>query len=201
MRSSIVGAAAGVVLLGGMVAFAVGLPEVVDDPAAASGSERSDQRPVAELLPPDLLDGELKRIGDINPQFTEMADQVESYGADQLSEVYDADVAVARYATETLETEVSITIFDGESTFFLPTGPPIPPELTAQSGLVNDVQRVDDAVCTGQWQAQAYQEGGPPFQSQCQRVVDGRTFNAHSGGGFTLEQTAEALADVVAQAE
>ncbi|UMG93833.1 hypothetical protein [Nocardioides sp. TF02-7] len=198
MRSSIIGAAAGVVLLGGIVGFAVGLPEVVGEGSDVAAA--TDRRPVAELLPEDLLDGELQRIGAISPQFTEMADQVESYGADRLSEAFGGDVAVARYATSGLDTEVSITVYDGESTFFLPTGPPIPPELSAQQGLVNDVQQVGDAVCTGQWQAQAYQQGGAPFQNQCQRVVDGRTFNAHAGGGYTLEQTAEALADVVAQA-
>lgn len=197
--TAITGAVAGVVLLGGVVGFAVGLPEAVGD-SPAGEEAATDQRPVAELLPETLLDGELKRIADIDPQFTEMADEVESYGAETLSKVYGTDVAVARYATSSLQAEVSLTIFDGESEFFVQTGPPVPLEFAAGGSVVSDVQRIGDAVCTGQWQTEAYQQDAPPFQTQCQRVADGRTFNAYAGGGLTLEQTADILDDAVAQA-
>jgi hypothetical protein len=196
--SAITGAVTGVVLLGGVVAFAVGLPEAVGDQPAATGA--ADQRPVAELLPASMLDGDLQRIADIDPQFEEMADQVESYGTDKLTEVFGADVAVARYATADLQSEVSITIYDGESPFFVQQGPPLPPELTAGGSVVSDTTRIGESVCFGQWQTEAFQQDAPPFQTQCQQVADGRTFNAYAGGGLSLEQTAEILDDAVAQA-
>lgn len=197
--SAITGAVTGVVLLGGFVGFAVGLPEAVGDTASAP-SEEAERRPVAELLPETLLGGDLRRIADIDPQYTDMANEVETYGAETLTEVYGTDVAVARYATESLQAEVSLTIFDGESEFFVQTGPPVPIEFAASGSVVSDVQRIGDAVCTGQWQTQAFQQDAPPFQTQCQRVADGRTFNVYAGGGIDLQQTADILDDAVAQA-
>ena len=60
--------------------------------------------------------------------------------------------------------------------------------------------RQGDSVCIAQWEAQAYAQGGPPFQAQCQRVVAGRTINVYATPGLTVEQTAELVDDVAAQA-
>lgn len=203
LRSTIIGAATGVALLAGVFGFAVGLPEVVDETDAQAGTdeqqEQADTTPVLELLPETLLAGALVRFDQIDPQFTVMADEIEGYGGDKLSEVFDTDVAVAIYATPDLQAQVAVTIYDGESGLFLQNGPPIPPAMSASADNVTDVVRVGDSVCIGQWQAQALEQGAPPFQVQCQRVVAGRTLNVYATPGLTVEQTAEILDDVAAE--
>lgn len=203
LRSTIIGAATGVALLAGVFGFAVGLPEVVDETDAQDGTdgqqESVDTTPVLELLPETLLAGALVRFDKIDPQFTVMADEIEGYGGDKLSEVFDTDVAVAIYATPDLQAQVAVTIYDGESGLFLQNGPPIPPAMSASADNVTDVVRVGDSVCIGQWQAQALEQGAPPFQVQCQRVVAGRTLNVYATPGLTVEQTAEILDDVAAE--
>jgi len=201
LRSTIIGAASGVALLAGVFGFAVGLPEVVDETEAQvdtdAKQEAVDTTPVVELLPETLLDGALVRFDQIDPQFTVMAEEIEGYGGEKLSEVFETDVAVAIYATPDLQAQVAVTVYDGESGLFLQNGPPIPPAMSASSDNVTDVVRVDDAVCIGQWQVQALEQGAPPFQVQCQRVVAGRTVNVYATPGLTVEQTAEILDGVV----
>ena len=93
LRSTIVGAASGVLLLAGVVGFAVGLPEVTGDEAEASGDAESPAAqagtPPAELIPETLLDGALVRYPAIDPQMTEVADQVETFGTEKLTDVFE----------------------------------------------------------------------------------------------------------------
>lgn len=203
LRSTIIGGATGVALLAGVFGFAVGLPEVVDESDAQGANDEQqesvDVTPVLELLPETLLAGALVRFDAIDPQFTVMADEIESYGGDKLSEVFETDVAVAIYATPDLQAQVAVTIYDGESGLFLQNGPPIPAAMSASADNVTDVVRIGDSVCIGQWSAQALEQGAPPFQVQCQRVVAGRTLNVYATPGLTVEQTAEILDDVAAE--
>lgn len=203
LRSTIVGAASGVVLLAGVVGFAVGLPEITGDEPdveAASEADADDDRPVAELLPATILDGALQRYSDIDPKYAETADEVEVYSGEKLTDVFGSDAAVALYTTPQLELQVAVTIYDGESGLFLQQGPPIPPEMAAGSQTVGDVVREGNSVCIAQWEAQAFAQEGPPFQAQCQRVVAGRTINVYASPGLTVAQTAELVDDVAAQA-
>lgn len=205
LRSTIVGAASGVVLLAGVVGFAVGLPEVTgDEPEAQvdSGAEQeTDDRPVADLLPATILDGALQRYPDINPEYAETAGQVEVYSSDKLTEVFGSDAAVGLYTTPQLELQVAVTIYDGESGLFLQQGPPVPPEMAASSQTIGDVVKQGNSVCIAQWEAQAFSTGGPPFQAQCQRVVAGRTINVYATPGLTVEQTSDLVDDIAAQAD
>ena len=206
LRSTIVGAASGVLLLAGVVGFAVGLPELTGDDAGATdgdgeGQEAGDGRPAADLLPADMLDGELQRYPDIDPQYAEAVDQVETYGSDKLTEVFESHSAVGLYTTPDLQVQVAVTIYDGESGLFLQQGPPVPPEMAVSSQTVGDIVRQGESVCIAQWESQAFTQDGPPFQAQCQRVVAGRTVNVYASPGLTIEQTAELVDDVVAQAE
>lgn len=201
LRSTIVGAASGVVLLAGVVGFAVGLPEVVgDEPEATAEEQGGDGRPAADLLPETLLDGALQRYPDIDPQYDEMANQVETYSGEKLTEAFGTDTAVALYTTTDIQTQVAVTIYDGESGLFLQQGPPVPREMAANSQTYSDFLQEGDSVCIGQWQVQALEQDAPPFQVQCQRVVAGRTINVYAAPGLTVEQTAEIVDDVVAQA-
>jgi hypothetical protein len=202
LRSTIIGAASGVALLAGVFGFAVGLPEVVEDDTDARAATEEKQEavnttPVKELLPETILDGALLRFDQIDPQYKILAEEIEGYGGEKLSEAFDTDVAVAIYATPDVQAQVAVTIYDGESGLFLQAGPPLPPELSANQETVSDVIRVGDTVCIGQWQTQALAQGAPPFQTQCQRVVAGRTVNVYATPGLTVEQTAEIVDDVI----
>ncbi len=205
LRSTIVGAASGVLLLAGVVGFAVGLPEVTGDEADASGEAGTavaeSGTPPAELIPETLLDGALVRYPAIDPQMTEVAAQVETFGTDKLTDVFGTGVAVGLYATPDLQVQVAVTIYDGESGLFLQKGPPVPPEMAASQETIGDIVRQGDSVCIAQWQAQTYAQDGPPFQAQCQRVVAGRTINVYATPGLTIEQTADLVDDVAAQAQ
>lgn len=202
LRSTIAGAASGVLLLAGVFGFAVGLPEVVADDADgdAEGARTGSGAAPAELIPETLLGGALVRYPAIDAQMTEVADAVESFGTEKLTDVFGTDVAVGIYATPDLQVQVAVTIYDGESGLFLQKGPPVPPEFAASQETIGDVVRQGDSVCIAQWQSQAYAEGSAPFQAQCQRVVDGRTINVYASPGLTVEQTAEVVDDVVTQA-
>ena len=204
LRSTIVGAASGVLLLAGVVGFAVGLPEVTGDEAEASGDAESPAAragtPPAELIPETLLDGALVRYPAIDPQMKEVAEQVETFGTEKLTDVFGTDVAVGLYATPDLQVQVAVTIYDGESGLFLQKGPPVPPELAVSQETIGDVVKQGNSVCIAQWESQSYAQDGPPFQAQCQRVVAGRTINVYATPGLTIEQTADLVDDVAAQA-
>lgn len=203
LRSTLVGAASGVALLAGVFGFAVGLPEVTDDDAEVQAEqgeqEQEDTTPVTELLPATLLDGRLVRFADVASELAALYEQVEVFSTDQLTEVFGSDTAVGVYTDSGQQVRVAVTIYDGGSGLFLQTGPPIPPELSANDETVGEYSRQGDSVCFGQWQTQAFQQDAAPFQVQCQREVAGRTINVYAVPGITVEQTAEIMEDVVVE--
>lgn len=200
LRSTIVGATSGVVLLAGLVGFAVGLPEVTGDEAHPEKESAEPGTPPADLIPETLLDGRLVRYSEIDPQLAQVFDEVEHYSTDNLTENFGTDVAVGIYSTQDESARVAVTIYAGESGLFLQTGPPVPPELSGNAQIVGEFARAGDSVCFAQWQPSAKAQGGPPVQAQCQRVVGGYTVNVYDAGGLTVEQTAEMVDDVVDQA-
>lgn len=204
LRSTLVGAASGVVLLAGVFGFAVGLPEITDDEVEAQADTAPEEESApdvapAELLPETLLDGGLVRFEEVDPRFTELFSEIESYGGEKLTEAFEAETAVGIYTTADQQVQVAVTIFAGESGLFLQNGPPVPPEMSINTQTVNDVVREGESVCIGQWQTQAKAQDAPPFQVQCQRVVDGLTINVYAAPGLTTAQTAEIVDDVAAQ--
>ena len=200
LRSTLAGAATGAVLLGAVFGFAVGLPEWTGDEANADADQaKADTTPVADLLPDTLLHGGLVPLSTVKPDLKTIADKVETYGGDKLTDAFGTDVAVGIYVTPDLQAQVALTIYDGESGLFLQQGPPVPPEASANSQTESDVLRVGDAVCIGQWQAGAEAKHQPPFQVQCQRVVDGRTINVYAAPGITPQQAADVIDDVAQQ--
>ena len=134
---------------------------------------------------------------------TELAplfDEVEGFGGDQLSKTFGTDSVVGVYATPDEQVRVAVTIYDGESGLFIQTGPPVPPEMSANSETAGEYVHQGDSVCFAQWQSQAKAQGGPPFQVQCQLVVGGRTINVYEAGGLDVEQTADLADDIARQA-
>lgn len=205
LRSTLVGAVSGVVLLAGVVGFAVGLPEVVGDEPETSADDADqggagDGTPVADLLPEELLGGALVRYKELNEELAPLFEEVEGYGGERLSETFETDSVVGVYATADEQVRVAVTIYNGESGLFIQTGPPVPPEMSANSETVGEYVHQGDSVCFAQWQSQARQQGGPPFQVQCQLVVDGRTINVYEAGGLDVEQTADLADDIARQA-
>ncbi|KAA1419501.1 hypothetical protein F0U44_13820 [Nocardioides humilatus] len=200
LRSTLAGAATGVMLLGGVFGFAVGLPEWTGDEAEAPQDAKPQLGSPADLLPDTLLNGGLVPIASIDPQYQELADQVEAYGGETLAEAFGTDVAVGIYSTPDLTAQVAVTIYNGESGLFLQDGPPVPPQMSANSQSTTDVVKQGDSVCIGKWQTEAKAQNQPPFQVQCQRVIDGRTINAYAAPGISVEQAADIVDDVIRQA-
>lgn len=201
-RSSIVGILLGALVLAGFVGFAVGLPEVVGDSTEASAEPTHP--PLEELLPDELLDRGLVRIGDVNPEFADRAEEADGYSTQTLTKIFESETAVARYANADLQGQLALTITEADSSFFLQNGPPAPAELTLAQGVVHEFTRVDDVVCAQMFQAT--QDGsdpaaGAPLQVQCQAQAAGLTFNAYAVGGVTAQQAVDALHEVIAQAE
>lgn len=198
LRSTIVGATSGVVLLAGLVGFAVGLPEVTGDEAHTESAEPGT--PPADLIPESLLDGRLVRYSEIDPQLAQVFDEVELYSSDNLTESFGTDVAVGVYSMQDQSASAAVTIYAGESGLFLQEGPQAPPELSANAPSVGEYARAGDSVCFAQWETAAKAQGGAPYQVQCQRVAGGYTVNVYDVGGLTVEQTAGMVDDIVDQA-
>lgn len=197
-RSSVLGAVTGVLVLGGFVGFAVGLPKLTDEEAGAT----TPRPAVADVLPKSLLDDQLQRVSSFNP---EVGAEVEKYGSDTLTKVFDADTAVARYISPDGRVEFSITVSDAGGGLFLQSGPPTPKKMTQAQGFLQRSRRVDGVPCAELFPAQPSTNGQPapdptegaPVQVQCQTDVDGRAFNAYAVGGLTAEQTVQALDEAI----
>ena len=142
----------------------------------------------------------LVRFKDLDPQYEAVAAEVETYSGDKLTEVFGTDVATAFYVTPRLEAQAIVTIYDGESGLFLQDGPPVPPEMSTGTQPIADIVRQGNSICIAQWDPESYAQEGTPFQAQCQRVVGGVTVNVYTTPGLTIEQTAEIVDDIAAQA-
>ena len=199
-RSSVVGTISGVVVLGGVVAFAVGLPKAAGDDASAAPTDRPA---VADVLPETLRGNRLVRVATVNQQ---VGEEIEKYGADTLSQVFGADTAVARYISPDGQVQFSITVSDAGGGLFLQSGPPTPRQVTEAQGFVQRTRQVDGVPCSELFASQPQAGGGPapdptkgaPVQVQCQTDVDGRAFNGYGVGGISAEQTVQALDEAVA---
>ena len=201
-RSSVVGTISGVVVLGGFVAFAVGLPKLTGDEASASATS-ADRPAVADVLPQTLLGNRLVRVATMNQQ---VGDEIEKFGGSTLTQVFGADTAVARYISTDGQVQFSITVSDAGGGLFLQSGPPTPRKVTEAQGFVQRTRQVEGVPCSELFAAQPATNGGKapdptkgvPVQVQCQTDVDGRAFNAYGVGGISAEQAVQALDESIA---
>ena len=81
-RSSVVGTISGVVVLGGFVAFAVGLPKLTGDDAAAAPTS-ADRPAVADVLPDTLLGNRLVRFARVDQNFLTVRGALDGLAAGQ----------------------------------------------------------------------------------------------------------------------
>lgn len=191
-RSALVGVLLGVLLLGGLVGFAVGLPKWID--------AEPERTPAVDLLPPNLEDGDLNPIGEVIPEAAEQNAELETEIADRQREVLGADYAFRYYASAELERIAAVTIADLEPGLFQPGGPPA--ELAEGQNPAGHLQQLEfgDVLCYAQWgNVEQIEASQRPSSVQCQRSEDGRTFELFIAG-VTADDAAATLNAVVAHA-
>ena len=165
--STWVGIAVGVVLLGLMVAFAVGLPK-------ALGESSGDSLSLPDTLPggytaadlPEAFTGEFADRADV---ISEQQRQTREHGDEVLSDVLDEEAATRTYASEDLQTAIFVQAFRAAGGAFAPD---TLPELGDSPQGGTELVAVGDAACivtrapssTGQ----PVDASAPPSYAQCQ---------------------------------
>ncbi len=216
-RSTLAGAATGVVLLVGAVGFGVGLPKVVDDPAAASTT-----------LPtlPDRLDDRFTALQSITAEeagmttpeqtaqfddFTKRSVEAEKKAQKNLSDEYGA-AAVRGYldvpdagSQQTAAPTLAVTVVPGSPGLLNPQGP----FAIDQNGGHYELKEVQGKRCAMTWNEQVdpttgVPTGQPPtgadYSVQCRTESKGLTYDITSNG-LTPDEVVGYLDKVVELAE
>lgn len=201
-RSSLTGAAAGVVLLAGAVGFGVGLPEVVADPEASADVD----------LPtlPDKLDDRFVALSAVTPEvggattpeevsqmeaFADQAAKSEKEANERLRGLY-GDVALRSYldvpatlATDqqTRPAQFAVTVVAGDAGLVIPSGP----FQIDQQGTHYELKKIDGHNCSMIWSDPVDPTTGAPtgaevtgasYQVECRAERDGLTYDLYSSG-------------------
>lgn len=184
--STWIGIAVGVVLLGLMAAFAIGLPKAAD---AADAADSEGAAPEAiELTLPDTLPGGYS-AADLAESFTdgELAEQAEEiakqqaasteYGNEVLPDVLGHPAVTRSYVAEGSKA-VFVQVFQAEGGALAPNSLTDPASTGGAGGLT--MENIDGAACiVGYGQSQ---DGslGDPTSTQCQLSQDGLTVQVQS---------------------
>lgn len=190
-----IGVLLGLVLLGAVAAFAIGLPQATEDTTAeADPVELPDELPHG-LVAEDRLEG-----GAPEEEYADRVAAIQDSAVDGLEEIYDAPAAVRGYASADRSVQVTVTVLDRAPGLFDPHGPPIDPKLLELERSVYDLRPVGDAVCALRWQ-QTVAEGQPvddadPSSVQCQLGDGDRTLELF-GSGLSAEAAVEILESLV----
>ncbi|WP_346384838.1 hypothetical protein [Nocardioides sp.] len=187
-RSSLVGAALGLVLLGLLVAFAVALPE-----SAHSTKSEAAPDPDAAISLPDTLPGGWTAVDVAGPkgadaaqtkEFTDNQTKALRYVTDVLEKVYAVPTTFRVYATSDLSEYITLTAWGAPGGAFGPNGLN-DPELSGLARAPVELVRIRDTVCTVNWQpvpvGQAIDPAAKPTGVECQLSEDGRTFQIGTG--------------------
>lgn len=193
-RAQVIGGLLGVVALGGLVAFGVGLPQAVGD------SKESDDTPSAITLPDGIDAGGF--VADSIPDTTRTDGQdpvalakqvsdIEASASEGLTELYGVPAAARGYHTIGAQKQISITAVALKPGLFAPNGLPIDGSLFGLTRLQYELSRVDGAVCEVDWETpvKAGQPIDPnvlPQSVRCQLGVGERTYE-----GFAIGMTAD----------
>jgi hypothetical protein len=166
--STVVGIAVGVVLLGLMAAFAIGLPKTVDSEAADTG---------IELSLPDTLPGGYAAADDPasfeGGQLAEQADAIAkqqqdstAYGNKVLHEVLGTSAVTRSYVVEETKA-VFVQVIQAPGGAFAPSVLTDPAASAGAGGTT--MKAVGDGVCILTFgQSQPGEESGDPVSSECQ---------------------------------
>ncbi|WP_134765485.1 hypothetical protein [Nocardioides sp. 1609] len=201
-RSTLAAAVVGLLLLGGLVAFATSLPEgdaAPSEPEAAAG-------PID--LPDELPGGLLALDGDDLPEelsaqltdLDQLRGQEDSAGA-RLTEVYGVPAAFRIYAAVDQSAVAQVTAVDKAPGVFLPDFPPIDPELIDLARPAVELVDAGDALCVVTWgeavpAGQQVDDAAAPQSLRCQQGVGERTYEIF-GQGMSVDAAVEALAALV----
>lgn len=195
--STVVGILVGLVLLGLVAAFAIGLPK-------AAGDEAAD----VELTLPDTLPGGYAAADDADSFADgELADQAEAiakqeaastaYGNKVLPDVLGAPAATRSYVVDG-STAVFVQVFQSEGGAFSPASMTDPSTTDGAGGTT--MEQVGDGACILTYGQSTDGGTGDPAQSQCQVTQDGLTVQIQSNGveAAELVKVADGILDDLA---
>lgn len=217
-RGSILAALTGLIVLGLMVAFTLGLTAVADDDT--NGADPDPDLASASTEPidmPDTLPGDLvSATGDAMP--TELSDLLGgkeelvtqfASAAEGITDLYGGPAAYAYYGRTDQSALASIVVASTTGGLFLPNNViPLDAQLAEESGVARPsqiVEEYDGAHCYVAYAAaipvgQEVDEAEVPTNVTCQYEQDGRTYQI-SAQGLTEKEAVTALkglADYVA---
>lgn len=217
-RSSLAGAATGVVLLAAAVGFGVGLPKVVDDPAAAAPTlptlpEKLDDRFTA--LQAITAEQAGATSPDQEPQYKAFIDGAissEKAARKSLTEEYGAarvraylDVPDPGSQPQSAPAQIAVTIVPGEPGLLNPSGP----FSLDQTGAHYQLQDVQGKRCAVVWKESVDPTTGMPtgqaptgadYNVQCRTASKGLTYDIFSSG-LTPDEVVGYLDQLVERAE
>jgi hypothetical protein len=190
-----IGVAVGVVLLGAVAAFGIGLPKATDDEEAT----KAEKIVLPDELPHGLVAEEqlASEAGAEGEEYAARLTEIEDSAGEGLEAIYDAPAAIRAYASEDGALQATVTVLDRAPGLFDPHGPPVDPALLQVERSIYELRRVGDAVCDLYWQ-QSVPEGQPvdeaavPSAVTCQ-LGDGDRTLEFAGSGLSAEQAVEVL--------
>lgn len=194
--STWVGLAVGVVILGLLVAFSVGLPKAVGD------SEGGDLA-LPDTLPggytaadlPEAFTGEYEKQGDA---ISSQQQQTREHGDEVLADVLDEEAVTRTYASKDLRTAVFVQAFRAAGGAFAPDSLPDPEQAQGAPEMV----AVGDAACivtsSPAQPGQPADPSAPPAYTQCQ-LGDGELTVQVGAQGVPPEDVAQIADEVLAE--
>lgn len=202
-RSTLTGAATGVVLLAGAVGFGVGLPEIIEDPEATSAVQ------VPEL--PDRIDDRFVALSAVTAEDAGVTDPAEAEqiaavakgagegeaeASSRLAAMYDGAVvrsyldapAMVAADGQSAPAQFSITVVPGDAGLIMTSGP----FNISQSGASYELKEVGGYPCALTWNEAVDPTTGVPTgaeltasnyrQVECRAERDGLSYDIYSTG-------------------
>ncbi|MCW2764090.1 MAG: hypothetical protein JWO11_49 [Nocardioides sp.] len=202
-RSSLVGAALGLVVLGLLVAFAVALPNSSGESSHAAAAAS------APITLPETLPGQWTAVDVVSKnaadpaaaaKFAKDQEAAVAYVSGVLADVYgDEPTAFRAYANDNLSAFVTLSVFDAPGGAFAPNGFADPKRVGLARAQV-ELVRVGAAVCQSTWQTIAAGQQVPanevPLGTSCQLSSGGRTYQMGTQG-MSVESTVKLLEQAV----
>ncbi|MCB0895144.1 MAG: hypothetical protein H6529_15510 [Nocardioides sp.] len=200
--STVVGILVGLVLLGLVAAFAIGLPKAAGDDATEAAAD-------VELSLPDTLPGGYAAAddaasfadGDLAQQAEAIAQQQAAstkYGNQVLPDVLGTPAVTRSYVVDGT-TAVFVQVFQSDGGAFAP-GSLTDPETTNGAGGTT-MEAVGDGACILTYGQSTDGSAGTPSQSECQVSQDGLTVQIQSSGveAAELVKVADGILDDLSQ--
>ncbi|WP_232678298.1 hypothetical protein [Nocardioides sp. R-C-SC26] len=183
-RTAVTGIAAGVLLLGGLGGFAIGLPEWIDDGGSTTSAAIPTELP--DVLPGGLVasdSGKLPAEMATEEDIARIAEVRES-AAEGLSGLFEGDAIIRSYASVDRAKAGFVMVVAVEPGLFVPQGPPVDPAISGMARDAFELIRIDDAICDLNWgqpvpAGQPIDEAAEPAAVRCQLGANGATYEAN----------------------